>query len=281
MRILSVLLICLGPALAAVLAPAAGQAQRLSDEVLDAMQIGPLFDILQDEAVASGLDLGAEMMPGRDLAGWEDTLRRLNDPDRVLPDFRDAFAEALPDGPDGPGAAILAYLTTPPGARIVALELSARVALNEPGIEDAVRQRYAQDAAAGDPRAAAVARFIAVNDLVDRNVKGALAANAAFLTGLRDGADVPGFMGSGDVFGDVLAQEPAIRDSTRDWLEAFVSLAYRPLDDAEMDTHLAFSDTPAGQAMNDAIFAAFDKVIVDLSYDTGTALARLLASQEL
>ena len=273
MRILTVLLICL--------APFAAQAQRLSDQVLDAMQIGPLFDILQDEAVASGLDLGAEMIPGRDLAGWEATLRRLNDPDRVLPDFRDAFAAALPDGPDGQGAAILAYLTTQPGSRIVALELSARVALNEPGIEDAVLQRFAEDRAAGDARASAVERFIAVNDLVDRNVEGALAANAAFLTGLRDGADVPGFMGSGDVFGDVWAQEPAIRDSTRDWLQAFVSLAYRPLDDAEMTTHIAFSETDAGQAMNDAIFAAFDAVIVDLSYDTGTALARLLASEEL
>lgn len=273
MRIVIVLLICL--------LPFAAQAQRLSDQVLDAMQIGPLFDILQEEAVASGLDLGAEMMPGRDLAGWGDTLRRLNDPARVLPDFRDAFADALPDGPDGPGAAILAYLTTQPGIRIVTLELSARFALNEQGIEDAVLERFAQDLDDGDDRAAAVERFIAVNDLVDRNVDGALAANAAFLTGLRDGADVPGFMGSGDVFGDVWAQEPAIRASTRDWLRAFVSLAYRPLDAADMATHLAFSETPAGQEMNDAIFAAFDAVLVDLSYDTGAALARLLASQEL
>lgn len=277
MRIAIVLLTCLLP----VLMPATAHAQRLSDRVLDAMQIAPLFDILRDEAVASGRDLGAEMMPGRDLSGWEATLRRLNDPARVLPDFRDAFAAALPDGPDGPGDAILAYLTTPPGNRIVALELSARLALNAPGMEEAVLDRFAQARAAGDDRAAAVDRFIAVNDLIDRNVQGALAANAAFLSGLRDGADVPGFMGSGDVFGDVWAQEPAIRDSTRDWLRAFVSLAYGPLDADAMATHMAFSETPAGQRMNDAIFAAFDVVLVDLSYDTGLALARLLASQDL
>lgn len=283
MRIVTILLICLVPVMP--VAPGAAQAQRLSDRVLDAMQIVPLFEILQHEAVASGRDLGAEMMPGRDLAGWEDTLRRLNDPARVLPDFRDAFAAALPDGPDGPGDAILAYLAAQPGRRIVALELSARAALAEPGIEDAARDRFARDRAADSDHARAVDRFIAVNDLVDRNVQGALAANAAFLTGLRDGADVPGAPGSGDVFGDVFgdvwAQEPAIRDSTRDWLHGFVSLAYRPLDPAEMAAHLAFSASPAGQDMNDAIFAAFDVVVVALSYDTGTALARLLASQDL
>lgn len=273
MRIAIVLLICL--------VPFGAQAQRLSDRVLDAMQIVPLFDVLQQEAVASGIDLGAEMMPGRDLAGWEATLLRLNDPARILPEFRDAFAAALPDGPEGPGDAILAYLTTPQGNRIVTLELSARMALNEPGIEDVVLERFMADAAAGDDHAVAVERYIEVNDLVERNVQGALAANAAFLTGLRDGADVPGFMGSGDVFGDVWAQEPAIRDSTRDWLRAFVSLAYRPLDADDMASHIAFSATPAGQDMNDAIFAAFDAVLVDLSYDTGVALARMLASQEL
>jgi len=280
MRLVLVLLVCL--------VPLGAQAQRMSDRVLDAMQVAALFDMLQQEAVASGRDLGAEMMPGRDLAGWERTLARLNDPDTVLPAFRDAFADALdavPGGGDAPGRAILAYLTTPPGDRIVGLELSARAALTEPGIEDAVRARFEADRAAGSDFAAAVARFIAVNDLVDRNVTGALAANAAFLTGLQNGADGSGRtetgLGTGDVLADVWAQEPAIRESTEDWLHAFVSLAYGPLGADDLQTHIAFSESPAGQAFNDAIFTAFDTVLTDLSYDTGAALARLLASEDL
>jgi hypothetical protein len=276
MRIAFVLFVCL--------LPFGAQAQRLSDRVLDAMQVTALFDMLQQEAIASGRDLGAEMMPGRDLAGWERTLARLNDPDRVLPAFRDAFAAALDAGPgdaDARGRAILAYLTTPPGDQIVGLELSARAALNEPGIEAAVLARFQTERAAGSDFAAAVARFIALNDLVDRNVTGALAANAAFLTGLQEGADAPGALGTGDVLADVWAQEPAIRASTVDWLHAFVSLAYGPLAPDELQTHIAFSETPAGQAFNDAIFTAFDTVLTDLSYDTGAALARIMASEDL
>lgn len=276
MRLVIVLLLCF--------LPMAAQAQRMSDRVLDAMAVTALFEMLQDEAVASGRDLGAEMMPGRDPAGWERTLARLNDPARVLPSFRAAFADALaaaPGGGDAAGAAILAYLTAPPGDRIVDLELSARAALNEPGIEAAVLDRFEASRAAGSDHAAAVERFIAVNDLVERNVVGALAANAAFLTGLQEGADAPGAIGTGDVLADVWAQEPAIRASTEDWLRAFVSLAYGPLDASEFQTHIAFSESPAGQAFNDAIFAAFDTVLTDLSYDTGAALARLMASEDL
>lgn len=276
MRIAVVLLFCFFPF--------GIQAQRMSDRVLDAMQVAALFDMLQQEAVASGMDLGAEMMPGRDLAGWKRTLTRLNDPAAVLPDFRDAFAAALDAAPGDAAArdaAILTYLTTPPGDRIVGLELSARAALGDPGIEAAVLARFEQERAAGSDFADAVARFIAVNDLIDRNVTGALAANAAFLTALQDAADMPDALGTGDVLADVWAQEPAIRASTEDWLHAFVSLAYGPLDAADLQAHIAFSQTPAGQAFNDAIFTAFDTVITDLSYDTGTALARLLASEDL
>jgi hypothetical protein len=276
MRLAIVMLFCL--------LPIAAKAQALSDKVLDAMEVSALFDLLEEEAVASGMDLGAEMIQRRDLAGWERTLRRLNDPDAVLPAFREAFAAALEDaagGGEADATAILAYLTTSPGDRIVGLELSARAALNEPGIEEAVLARFEADLAAQTDRAAAVERFIAVNDLIERNVTGALAANAAFLTGLQDGMDRPGPMGTGDVLADVWAQEPAIRASTEDWLHAFVSLAYGPLDPDALQTHIAFSQTPAGQAFNEAIFVAFDTVITDLSYETGAALARLLASEDL
>lgn len=262
------------------LLPAAvsAQAPRISDDVLDAMQVEALFEIMQEEAVASGLELGDAMMPGRDLSGWKRTLLRLNAPVRLVPDFRDRFAEALPDGQAAP---ILDYLTSDLGQRIVTLELSAREALNDPDIEGMVLEHFSHMQAEGDPRAEAVARFIAENDLVEANVLGGLNANAAFLTGLQEGSDGQGAMGAGDLMADVWAQEPEMRAATIDWLNAFVSLAYRPLTAAEMEAHIAFSETDAGQAMNAALFAAFDGVFNPLSYDTGAALARLLESEEL
>lgn len=254
------------------------QAQRVADDILTAMKIEALFAIMQDEAVASGLDLGASMMPGRELSGWKTTLERLNAPARVLPDYRDRFVQALPEAQ---APAVLGYLRTPLGRRIVTLELSAREALNAPGIRAAVLDRVAQMRSAGAPRIAAVDRFIAVNDLVDANVMGALSANAAFLSGLAGAGTAQGRAGRADLLADVWAQEPEIRAETQDWLTAFVALAYRPLSDAELQRHIAFSRSPAGQALNAALFDAFDIVFTRLSRETGEALARVVASEEL
>jgi len=253
------------------------QSARIQDEVLDVMQIETVFGIMQEEAIDAGVDLGASMMPGRDLSGWEATLTRLNAPVRVIPDFRDAFAEALSDRD---GEQILAYLQSSLGRRIIDLELSARIALNAPDIEAAVLDRFETLETENPARAAALRRFIEVNDLVDANVRGAMAANAAFLTGMRDGADATG-SARGDIIADVWAQEPEIRASTQDWLTAFVALAYRPLSDADLAAHIAFSETTAGQAMNDALFAAFGAIFADLSYETGASLARLIGSEDL
>ncbi|QIE42396.1 hypothetical protein G5B39_10920 [Rhodobacteraceae bacterium SC52] len=255
-----------------------GQARPGSDAVLDAMQIEDLFEVMQEEAIVSGMGLVETMMPGRDLSGWRLTLTRLNAPSRMLPDFRTNFAEALPEDQED---AVLDYLTSPRGQRIVDLELSARVALNEPDIQDIVLERFEQMQRDNDPRADVLTKFIDVNDLVEANVLGALNANAAFLQGLRSGEDVPGFLGGGDILAEVWAQEPEIRSSTQDWLNAFVSLAYRPLSDEELQRHIAFSESMAGQAMNDALFAAFDVTFTQLSLDTGTALARLMGSEDL
>lgn len=257
---------------------ALSQARPGSDAALDAMQIEHLFEIMQDEAIVAGADLVETLMPGRDLSGWELTLTRLNAPSRMVPDFRAKFGEALPEDQED---AVLDYLTSPHGQRIVDLELSARVALNEPDIQDIVLERFTQMQRDGDPRADALSEFIDVNNLVEANVLGALNANAAFLQGLRSGEDVPGFMGGGDILADVWAQEPEIRSSTQDWLNAFVSLAYRPLTDAELRRHIDFSESTAGQALNDALFAAFDVTFTQLSLDTGTALARLMGSEDL
>lgn len=253
---------------------------RGSDAILAAMQTEALLAVLQDEAVKAGEDLADSMMPGRPVEGWTQTVARINAPSRTGPLLSRRFAEALEGRHAG---AILDYLTTPLGRRIVGLELSAREALRDTSVQDAVLSEYDEMRREGDPRADQIDAFIKANDLIDANVVGALNANAAFLKGMGAAAsgDAADRLSEADILTQVWQQEPELRAETEDWVRAFVSLAYQPLSDAEMADYLAFTETPAGQAMNTALFAAFDALFVETSYQTGEALGRWIGSEDL
>ena len=77
-----------------------------------------------------------------------------------------------------------------------------------------------------------------------------------------------------------------IDDSTRSattggWLLTFLGLAYQPLSDADLDAYIAFSETPAGQVLNRAQFAAFDALFAEVSHRLGVAAAGHLAGEDL
>lgn len=259
---------------------AAAQTARTSDLVLDALHLDELLIVLQAEAVEAGADMAVDLEEDRSLAGWRRTLTQLNAPGKVEPLMRDTFAEALEEAD---AELALQFFTTEPGANLIRLELSARQALNDPDIEQAILSRFEQQSAKGAPRVDAIEAFIAANDLIEMNVVGALNANAAFMIGMRDG-DPEGFVGEAsdeDILRQVWGQEADIRDSTTDWIHAFLWLAYQPVSDVDLDTYIAFSESPAGQALNKALFKAFDALFVQTSYDTGNALALFLSSQDI
>ena len=274
MRAIAVLAVMLFPVFVEAQAP------RGSDAILDALQTETLLEVLQDEAVEAGTVLAGEMMPGRAAEGWAQTVERINAPARTGPILKARFAGALEGRHAG---AILEYLSAPLGQRIVGLELSAREALRDPEVQQAVLVRYGDMEQAGDPRVDQIEAFIKVNDLIDANVVGALNANAAFLKGM--GAAAAGGQASGLSEGDILTQvwqqEPELRAETEDWVRAFVALAYQPLSEAEMADYVAFCATPAGQAMNKALFEAFEALFVTTSYQTGEALGRWISSEDL
>lgn len=278
MRVIAILAVVLSTLLP--VPPAAAQAPRGSDAILEAMQTEELLAVLRDEAVRAGEDLAEGMMPGRAAEGWAQTVARINAPSRTGPILGQSFAEALEGRHAG---AILDYLEAPLGRRIVGLELSAREALRDPSVQDAVLAEYAEMRREADPRADQIDAFIRVNDLIDANVVGALNANAAFLKGMGAAAsdDAADRLSEADILTQVWQQEPELRAETEDWVRAFVALAYQPLSDAEMADYLAFTETPAGQAMNRALFAAFDTLFVATSYETGEALGRWIGSEDL
>jgi hypothetical protein len=264
---------------AAVLLPTVLLAQpaRQSDAILDALRMQQLLQVMQQEAVAASTDMAAQMVPEPGVAAFRTRVTAINDPDRLVEAMAEDFSEELsPEDID----AILTFLNSEQGSRIVGLELSAREALLDPDIEAMSTDMLDERRAAADPRLGMIERFVEVNDLVDANVIGAMNANAAFLRGMGDGGDMTA-PDDAEIAARVWSQESEIRASTEDWVYSFLLLAYQPLSDADLSAYIAFSESPAGQALNRALFSAFDNVFVMTSRETGEALARTIWAQDI
>ena len=250
-----------------------------TDAVLDALRIGDLLVIMQTEAELSAAELDETMLGGTGGRGWGDTVARINDAVRLEREIRDAFGDAMPEEQT---EATLGFLGSEQGKSIIELELSAREALLDPAIDELNREAARELRAAGGPRLDLVTRFIETNELVDANVAGALTGNVAFLRGLRDGGFPPyARVSDAELIAEAWDREPEIRSETEEWIYAYLTLAYRPLSDADLDIYIAFSETGAGRALNRALFVAFDKVLTKASHALGEAVGRHIMAEEI
>lgn len=266
-------------AFAVILAGAAAAAERAEiDRLWRAMDMDGVIRLMRAEGLDYGRTLDEDMLAGQGGEGFLSLVGGLYDEGRMAASARERFAEDLADDDVAP---MLAFFEAPLGQRIIALELSAREAMLEPEVEEASRERLAEMDRGGDPRVAQLDRFVAANDLVESNVMGALNASYAFYLGMEQGGALEEDMAEADILADVWSQEEQVRTDTEDWVYAFLALAYQPLDDADLVAYTEFSETPAGRALNRAIFTAFDRMFVDISRGLGLAVARFLVGEEL
>ena len=245
-------------------------------DLFEALQIEATIDVMHEEGVAYGHEIGQDMLPESDMGGWQQVVERLHDKTEMQASVENGFAKAL-DQHDL--SDILAFLQSAQGQEIVGLEIAARRAFLDSAIEEAARDRLEQQRDEKAPVLKALDQLIRDSDLIERNVMGALNSNLAFYNGLVDGGALE--MSQADIVADVWSQEDTVRDEARDWLNAFLLMAYQPLDDAELQAYIAFYQTPDGQVLNRAMFEAFDAMYEDLSYILGQALARHMQSEEL
>jgi hypothetical protein len=138
-----------------------------------------------------------------------------------------------------------------------------------------------QRLASRDPRAGQIERFIEVGDLLEMNVAGSLSGNLAFLNGMNEtgvnGVRLP----AEEVMAQVWGQEEQIRSDTESWLHAYLGLAYSSLSEAELDAYIGFWDTPAGQRLNVALFAAFEQAFTIVSRDLGRAAGQAMLGRDI
>jgi len=278
----SVLLIL--PLLALGAMPAkADQADRLA-VLMDLMGLEEIIDIMREEGLAYGQELEADMLSGGGGAAWDMLVDRIYDVDKmtamVEQQFITTFAQADP-------APLITFFEGETGERIVELEIAARRAFMQQEVEEAAREafrRVADDLAAQsprriDPHLSAIESYVEANDLIGFNVMGALNANMLFYRGLVDGGALE--MSEADIVADVWAQEDGTRAETREWVYAFLMLAYEPLAPAQISAYADLSKTQPGRAMNRALFEAFDLMYGKVSQALGLALAGQMLGEEL
>ncbi|PKP85217.1 MAG: hypothetical protein CVT80_03805 [Alphaproteobacteria bacterium HGW-Alphaproteobacteria-2] len=267
-------------ALALLALPAVTSAEPSPAEgrLFDAVSLDALLGVIHEESMVQGRQLAVDMQIAEQGA-LELLLAGVYSPARMRRVFAEGFAgrmtpEELADTTE--------FFASPLGVRIVGLEISGRAALLDPEVEAASRERAATASDAEPARLALLQRFIEVNALVDSNVVGSMNAQFAFMMGLASIADTQTSpMSEDEVLADLWQQEPEIRRTSVDWLVSYLLLAYDPLSDAELEAYVAFSESPAGQAYNRAVFAAFDALFAESWGRLGRGFAQLMAGERL
>jgi len=267
------------PAVAQVL-PAPTEAQARVDALLAALNLPEVIAIMRAEGLEHTRALQQDLLGGRGGAGWTRSAERIYDAGRMEQAVAERTAAALPD--DAAAIApMLEFFDSPRGRRIIDLENSARRAMLDPDVEAAARARAAAMPDEDPDALARLRRFIEANDLVESNVEGGLNANFAFYTGLRD-SGLPAFdLPEREMLADVWSQEESLRADTEAWLIAYLGLAYRPLPETDLEAYIAFSRSPAGVALNRALFSAFNALFVQLSRELGLAAGLVLLEQDI
>ncbi len=273
LRLLLPLVFLLTPAVAAAQVSAA----RIAG-LYDALGLPEVVQIMREEGLRYGGTIETQMFPGGGGAAWQAVVAEIYDAAAMDRLVRTRMAEAMPEAAI---EASEAFFRSGRGQRIVALEVSARRAMLDPGVDADARAAADAMRRDGSPRVDLVGRFADVNQLVEQNVAGALNANLAFYQGLDAGGGFPDGMTESDMLAEVWSQEPAVRTDTEDWVYAYLLLAYAPLTDEDLAAYVDFSGTEAGRALNRALFGAFDGMFVGISRNLGRAAARFVGSQPL
>ncbi len=261
-----------------------GQGDAIAADVQRLAQVLRLDDelpIIREEGLDYADSIAASLFPDRKDGIWPGIAASLYEPARLKSLIMPQFAARLQSGGAQRMAEILAFFESPLGRRVTTLELSARQALLDDEIDKANAERVRALREQGDPRIALLQRFIDVNDLIERNLRGTLESDFAFYVGLRDGGGYKTPPSDQQILDQVRATREETRKNVEDWLFQFLWLAYSPLSDEEMNLYIDFSRSEAGQLFNEALFAGFDTMFDRTSHALGKAAAGIINSKDL
>ena len=254
-------------------------AQRVG-ALSETLRMDEIFQVMLEEGVDYGSSIEAEMFPGRGGAEWLDRVRAIY----AIGPMRERFENRLLIELGGDPAALdaaMQFFGSARGQRIIDLEIAARRTLLDEAAQEAARVTVEDMIAEGHPRLEALRDFAQANELVDLNVAASLNGSMEFYKGLSEGGAFGAGMTEQDILADVWGQEPQIRADTEEWLFGFLTLAYQPLSDDDLAAYQTFAESPAGQKINHALFAAFGDVFSPVSRAMGRAAAAEMAGEDI
>ncbi|WP_299410874.1 DUF2059 domain-containing protein [uncultured Roseobacter sp.] len=236
--------------------------------LMDALRLPDLIQTIRAEGLRDAQAINEDMLDGQGGPFWEAQVHALYDP--VV--MTDVLFRALQQGLDDDALdAAVAFFDSLRGQRIMEMEIAARQAMMDEAVQEASIEAYDTLAASDDPHAALVAQFVQTNDLLELNVAVAMSSSYQFYRGMADGGLLKS--SESDILSDVWASEGTVRNEARDWLFGYFMLAYQPLDLADLQAYLAFSESPAGQALNTALIFGSETMFKDIAYGLGRAVA--------
>lgn len=244
--------------------------------LLDALRLSDVVQIMREEGLEYADDLNADILGGQGGTLWQAQVDGIYNAERMQETVRAAVEKGLQ--PDDIAAAT-AFFATDRGERIVAMENAAREAMQDEAVEEAARDLFENLASDNDSTVDFIRTFVAANDLMDRNVSGAMSSNFQFYQGMVDGRLMD--MSESDIAQDVWAQEPEIRAETENWLFAYLTLAFEPLAPEDVEAYVAFSQSHAGKTLNAALFEGYEAMYRDISYALGRAVALGAAGNDI
>lgn len=268
----------LAPVLALSLAVLAGARPAGADgeALARVLQIDAVLAVVRDEGIALGQQMDEDFLDGSGGGFWQDRVGTIYSPDRLRVIVVEALDRQVDDADE---AAIAGFFDSERGRRILTLELGARRAMIDPDVEEIARQTFLDLEGTGDPLLQRVSVFAEVNDLVERNVAGRLSADYHFTRGMADGGGLA--LSQGEIIDEVWSREDEVRADSESWLMGFLLMAYGPLPQSDLDAYIAFSQTPAGQVLNAALFDGFDEMYRQISYLLGQSVAQAMAASDL
>lgn len=245
-------------------------------EVWTGLRLDELIEVMAEEGRDYGIGLADQVFDRGSGPSWTARVEALYDAADMTGEIRPSFIGAF-DAVDT--APLEQFIASDLGRRIVQHEIEARRAFLDPEVEAAASEGVGI-LRAGDPdRYALIGDFIAANDLLETNVAASLTFSYAFNRGLVDG-QMEG-MTEREALADAWAQEDEVREDTEAWLYAQLSLAFAPLTDAELRRYIEVSRTPAGAALNAALFQAFEPTFMRIAHGLGEAVARSIEGHDI
>jgi hypothetical protein len=245
--------------------------------LLAAARIEPLMQVVATEGARHGLGLETSLFPGKGGSAWRSIVSAIQSPERMARRLTAVLATEL--SPEDARAAAT-YLSTGPGAKVVAREVAARREMLDGAVEAEARRVSTQLRREDAPRAQLIDEMIDALGLVTANVSGGLNANFAFYRGLGDGGALRKRLTESEMLAMVWGQEDAVRTATTEWLRGYLTRAYAPLAEEELRDYVAFAGTPHGRRYLSALFAGFGQVFEETSYELGRAAAGFMVAED-